>query len=123
MQQVEDLLNEISQIKEQYQNEVPGRRRQMPESIKERVFALFRMGLNSNQIAKRTGLPYFTILRWKKQRAARSGFELVKVTNVKAKRGKPAVAKLVSRSGESEVDTVTVSNVSSTVSVVMGSGV
>jgi hypothetical protein len=111
MERIEELLSEISQIKHQYQNEVPGRRRPMPISIKERVFELQKLGLNSSQIAKRTGLPYFTVLSWKK-RAEAGNFELVRISREKSK---PRV--------KSKVATVTVRSPQSTVSVVTPNGV
>lgn len=60
-----EILDEISHLLEQYRQEVPSRRRPWPESIKRRALELSELGLNYTQIAERTGLPYYTLLKWK----------------------------------------------------------
>lgn len=74
----EVLVSEIAQVLEQYRQEVPGRRRPLPESVKSRVSELHKLGCKSAEVSRRTGIPYFTILQWhRKQKSA--GFEVVKV--------------------------------------------
>lgn len=81
-----EIISEIKQLHEQYRQEVPGRRRPWPESIKRRALELCALGVNCTQVSKETGLPYFTVLKWKREKGA--GFSMVKVV---AKR-KPEVA-------------------------------
>lgn len=107
----DELLHEIHQLLLQYKAEVPGRRRQWPESIKSRVLKLKEKGLNWSQISNRTGIPYYTVLGWRDERK-RAGFELVKVVS-ELKRGKPLSSATVtdatfSKKRSSEVVTVTV---------------
>ncbi len=68
-----ELLDEISQLLDQYRREVPGRRRAWPESIKQRALELHPLGLNFTQIAKRTGLPYYTLLKWRHEKKGTLG--------------------------------------------------
>jgi hypothetical protein len=75
----EDLFSEIRQIMEQYGKEVRGKRARIPESVWERVGKLHQAGYNSTAIANRTGLKYFTILRWKRWRDD-GGFQRLPVT-------------------------------------------
>ena len=63
----QSLLNEIRQIVEQYKVEVPGKRRAWPESIKIRAMKLKTTGVNYHEIAKLTGLSYYTILSWREK--------------------------------------------------------
>jgi len=67
-----ELLDEVNQLLTQYRQEVPGARRAWPESIKTRVLELRRLGLNYSEIARRTGVPYFTVLRWRDEKKAPS---------------------------------------------------
>jgi hypothetical protein len=68
MEEIESLLSEINQMREQYVAEVGGGRRKWPRSIKERVLKLIDLGLRLRQIAERTGVPYETVCQWKYQR-------------------------------------------------------
>lgn len=54
----DELLGEVKQIFEQYRQEVPGKRRAWPESIKQRVEELHKLGLSYTQIAKKAGISY-----------------------------------------------------------------
>lgn len=83
-----EILAEVSQIIAQYQQEVPGRRRAWPESIKNRVLELQRLGLERKDIAKRTGISYYTIFNWGVAKAPR--FEPVAV--VPSRRALPKAA-------------------------------
>jgi hypothetical protein len=62
------LLDEIKQISQQYQQQVPGRRKAWPNAIKQRVIALKDLGLSFKAISEQTGLPYFTVLGWRETR-------------------------------------------------------
>lgn len=77
--QAAEIFEELRQICEQYKNEVPGRRRAWPKSIKDRVFALQRQGIRSNQIAKRVPIPYATIMSWNVSDKRKGAFLPVKV--------------------------------------------
>ena len=60
-----ELIEEIKQISIQYNSEVGRGRKAWPKSIKERVAKLFEAGLRATAIAERTGLAYFTVLKWR----------------------------------------------------------
>lgn len=63
MNESEKLVEEIKQIKIQYQSEVGRGRKAWPKSIRTRVEELFGLGLQGTAIATLTGLPYFTVLK------------------------------------------------------------
>jgi hypothetical protein len=58
------VLDEIRQLVTQYRQEVPGRRRAWPESIKARIAQLCVLGMSAKDIADHTELSYYTILGW-----------------------------------------------------------
>lgn len=58
------LLDEITQIREQYVREVPGQRRSWPESLRARVLALARLGVQPSKIAKMTGISRASVFLW-----------------------------------------------------------
>lgn len=117
-----ELLAEISQLFEQYRQEVPGRRRAWPESIRRRVLELRQLGLNFTQIAKQTGLPYYTLLSWRRESKA-GHFEPVNVVSTEA-RSKQVATVTVATSGK-EVATAAAEfpSKSATVTVSLGSGI
>jgi hypothetical protein len=78
----EGLVSEISQIMEQYRREVPSKRSRVPESVRERVVALHGLGLNFREISRKTGLPYFTVIKWKPKKGG--AFEPMRITNGKS---------------------------------------
>lgn len=123
MPQSEDLVSEISQIMEQYRREVPGKRSRIPLSVKERVLGLQGLGLTCAEISRRTGIPYFSVLRWKNRR--RGGFEVMRVTNGKTGRliSKADTVTVARRRKKRVVATVTVSTAWPTVSIVTPSGI
>lgn len=84
-----ELLDEVRQIISQYRQEVPGRRRAWPESIKKRVLELELMGLERKEISKRTGISYYTIFNWG---AASKKERFEKVAVVQARRVLPKTA-------------------------------
>ncbi len=59
------LIEEIKQITIQYRAEVGSQRKPWPNSIKTRVEKLLLTGMKLPQIAKLTGVPYFSILHWR----------------------------------------------------------
>ena len=65
MKSKEELIEEIKQISTQYHSEV-GRddRKAWPKAIKDRITELFLAGAKATEVAKATGLPYFTVLKW-----------------------------------------------------------
>lgn len=58
------LIEELTQICEQYKSEVPSRRRAWPQSIKKRIFELRRLGIGAGAIAEATQIPLQTIYSW-----------------------------------------------------------
>jgi hypothetical protein len=69
--QSENLMSEISQLREQYAAEVGHGRRVWPRSIKERVEKLDEIGIAAKHISQRTGIGYETILQWRFKRRQR----------------------------------------------------
>jgi hypothetical protein len=72
MEEIELLISEVVQMREQYVDEVGGGRRKWPRSIKERVLKLVDLGLRLRQISEQTGVPYETVCQWKYQRGQKS---------------------------------------------------
>lgn len=67
--EVEQLISEIVQIKDQYASEVGlGRRRAWPKSIKDRVARLDEIGIAPKIVSARTTIPYDTIVLWRYNR-------------------------------------------------------
>jgi hypothetical protein len=108
IQEAERLIGEINQIKEQYQVEVGSKRRPWPNSIKERIESLEKMGVQAKSIASDTGIPYHTILQWrflKRKKSKPSEFHALAVTNPKLTKPHPTVTVTA---GSQKVVTVTV---------------
>jgi hypothetical protein len=76
---INEILNELRQICRQYKDEVPGKRRAWPRSVKERVFGLQAQGLSARQIADQISIPCTTILSWNSAEKKRGNFLPVKV--------------------------------------------
>lgn len=66
----EQIIKEITEIMEQYRREVPSGRRAWPTSIRSRVLSLRRAGVRCAEISRCTGLPYYTVLEWRKNPAS-----------------------------------------------------
>jgi len=64
------LVAEIRELSEQYRQEVTTARRTWPNSIRDRVTALYRLGVKCFRIAKLTGVPEPTVTSWCKPRGA-----------------------------------------------------
>ena len=60
----QQLVAEIRQVALQYEQEVPGKRRRWPESIRSRVLALGRMGVTPTKIAGLTNISRATVFLW-----------------------------------------------------------
>ena len=60
----QQLVAEIRQISVQYEQEVPGRRRRWPESVRCRVLALGRLGVSPTKISELTAISRATIFLW-----------------------------------------------------------
>jgi len=82
----DQIINEIQQITAQYKAEVPGRRHAWPKAIKERVQALFALGLKPKAITEQTGLSYHTVVYWSTQAKQTQKFLPVKVVAAKSRR-------------------------------------
>ncbi len=96
--QAEILMQEISELREQYVAEVGKGRRVWPRSIKERVAALDEMGVSARQIADSSGVGYATILQWRFKRRQKLGRSFHEVAIAE-----PAMTKAIAK-----FDTVTV---------------
>jgi transposase-like protein len=103
----DELLDEISQLLSQYRQEVPGKRRAWPESIKQRARALRGTGLNWAQIANRSGIPYHTVLKWRDDKRAGS-FALVNVVPAKRYKAKVRTVTVAKPTAVKVPDVVTV---------------
>lgn len=83
--EAEQLISEIVQIKNQYTVEVGRGRRAWPKSIKERVARLDAIGVAPKVVASRTSIPYDTIVLWRHNRRhgvnarLKTGFHELKV--------------------------------------------
>ena len=111
----QELLNEISQLFSQYRREVPGPHRAWPESMKSRVAELRGTGMKFAEIARRTNLPYYTILKWHDE-LPESSFRLVKVVA-----GKKVASVTVARTAEKVASVTEVT--SERVTIILPSGV
>jgi hypothetical protein len=68
MNKVQQIIDEINQIREQFKREVPGVGRAWPSSLRDRIRVLSQSGLSDREIFKRTGIPLPTIYVWRKGR-------------------------------------------------------
>jgi hypothetical protein len=94
-----ELFNELLQLCAQYKVEVPGARQAWPESVKALVHNLILEGVSGPEIARRTGISYFTINKWTRniRKAAAPSFIEAKVVpsvpsglkSVQKPRGRP----------------------------------
>lgn len=66
-QTTDQIFEEIRQLKEQYGDEVDSNRRAWPNSIRDRIFELKRLGVSFQKISETSGIPYSSILSWKKR--------------------------------------------------------
>lgn len=64
-QRVNQLVEEIQELMEQYHAEVGSRRKPWPRSIKERVRELFVLEVPPKRAAALIAIPYATIMSWK----------------------------------------------------------
>jgi hypothetical protein len=115
------IFGEISQILEQYRKEVPGKRRAFPESVKSRVLSLQEQGLKCAEISRRSGLPYYTVIRWKIRKQSPS-FEVMRVVSGD---GKPRLVQSdsVTKSHRRKVNPISKSKELATVTIAMPGGV
>jgi transposase-like protein len=67
MNSPDQIVDQIRQIKNQYEAQVTGKHKQWPRAIKERVVALVEMDLSLSTISERTGISYHTIASWTAQ--------------------------------------------------------
>jgi DNA-binding Lrp family transcriptional regulator len=106
--QAEILVNEISQLREQYFAEVGVGRRIWPRSIKERVERLEALGIKYKTISQQTGIGYDTLLQWryKKNQRDKKNFHEVAVTKDLVKVG--TVTEPIRAKKEEILKTVTV---------------
>ena len=91
-----DLVEEISQIFQQYKLEVPGEHRPWPQAIKERVFELHSHGVPITRISKLTGIAKQTLYGWSSERKA-LGFREVKVLTSPTVSSPTAITPVVSK--------------------------
>jgi transposase-like protein len=67
MNRREELLKDIREIATQYRAEMPDGHKAWPKSVKDRVAELVELGMTSTEIAKQTGIAYFTVQNWRKR--------------------------------------------------------
>lgn len=65
VQEAERLIDEIKQIKEQYEHEVGSKGKPWPKSIRGRVLQLIELGFTMKSISDDTGIPYYSVLNWR----------------------------------------------------------
>lgn len=88
---IASLIDELTQISEQYKSEVPSRRRAWPQSIKKRIFELRRLGVGASRIAAATKIPIQTIYSWHSRKLDVGTFLPVPVVERKSESKTPTV--------------------------------
>lgn len=78
------LFDEINQLTVQYKDEVPGKRRAWPESIKSRIAELRSLGFTYLEIARKTGMSIATLHSWKVPSKKTGKFVPMKVVSSRA---------------------------------------
>lgn len=58
---INEIVNQIRQIKEQYEAQVTGKHKQWPKAIKERIRVLAESGMRPRHIAEVTGISFHTV--------------------------------------------------------------
>jgi hypothetical protein len=71
---IEQTIQEILEIKKQYQAEVGSRRKPWPASIRNRIERLHRLGLKYKEISARIEIPYYSIMNWRSRERSQDGF-------------------------------------------------
>ncbi len=66
--EIEKIVEEIAQLRNQYIAEVGQGRRKWPRSIKERAEKLEELGVRAKQVSLKTGIGYETLLQWRFKR-------------------------------------------------------
>lgn len=85
-EEVYRLFEELKNIFEQYQKEVPKKRRPWPESIRVRVLRLWSLGVTSHQISEECQMPAQTLYSWRqrlKKQKSGPGFSEIPVSRAK----------------------------------------
>ncbi len=85
----EQILDQIRQIKEQYESQVTGKHKQWPRAIKDRVVALTGSGMKIQVLSDRTGISRHTVASWTAKLARRKFQE---ITVSQRPRGRPPKA-------------------------------
>lgn len=65
MSETNKIIEEIKQIKEQYQAEVGSERKAWPNAIKDRVSKLYALGMNGKAISVAIDISYYSVLEWR----------------------------------------------------------
>jgi len=107
MKSTDQIIEEIRQIKDQYESQVTGKHKQWPRAIKERVIALTEAGVRSRLIADRTGISYHTVISWNQSPKKNSFRELAVVDTSKkvATATKKSVTVTVGKKASAVTDT------------------
>lgn len=77
---IDQIFDEIRQIRTQYESEVGRARKAWPKSIRERVVRLSRLGLRYKKIAERSGISANTIYTWMPRQEKHSKGELTLIS-------------------------------------------
>jgi hypothetical protein len=64
---IEQTLNEIREMYQQYKNNLPARGIPWPESVGHRIIELWKVGVTTKEIAEKTGLPAQRLYIWRQQ--------------------------------------------------------
>lgn len=107
--ETEKLIDEIQQLREQYQAEVgTSGRKAWPRSIKERVMTLDKTEIGTKRVAELTGIPYETILQWRYTEKHRNKKQFHEIAVFESKRKATVTVPDKKRSDIFENATVTV---------------
>lgn len=79
MEKSDELIEQILQIKSQYESQVSGKHKQWPRVIKDRIVSLFHSGMKIHAIAERTGISPHTVASWT-AKMNRKSFREIKVS-------------------------------------------
>jgi transposase-like protein len=90
------IFNEVRELVNQYQAEVPSKRRTWPRSIKERVLQLLQLE-SCEEISRKTGIPSPTIYSWTARLRSEAKFLPVQVVEEKSN---PVVPRTIPRKRE-----------------------
>jgi hypothetical protein len=117
--ETEELIEQIRQIKVQYEVQVSGQHKQWPKAIKDRVIALSRSGLSIKAISASTEISQHTVASWTARVGRKKFQELAISKQVKAL---PVLQKQKNRNGSVTKRSVSAMDRNRTVTITTPSG-